>query len=88
MSNAKCPKRNAVKPDYFQLLKPTRVPYEESSVYSGINFQEPDLISEADLANLKHRKFAHRPCILKKLLFGQTSPVKKAWTLQAFFVRA
>jgi hypothetical protein len=44
---------------FHQLLKPRRVPYEESSVYSGINFEQPDLIASEDLTNLQHRHKAH-----------------------------
>jgi hypothetical protein len=44
---------------FYQLLKPSRVPYEESSVYSNINFEQPDLITSEDLTNLQHRHKAH-----------------------------
>jgi hypothetical protein len=44
---------------FYQLLKPSRVPYEESSVYSGINFEQPHLITSEDLTNLQHRHKAH-----------------------------
>ena len=36
------------------------MPYEESSVYSGINFQHPELMSEDDQERLQHRELAHR----------------------------